>query len=609
MQLTTNIPLKIMVVDDDPDILFQLTQSLEILSYNVVGANSGEQAIKLFEQSPVDILVTDLRMPNMDGLELMDRVLSIEEETVVIIISGQDDLKTAISFMKHGASDFLLKPIKLAEFEASIEAASKTSQLLKDRRYANKLLQKKNEELEKEIQAHKKAKLSLQEIQAKQHALIQSIPEGIISIDISLKIIQVNNALNKICPISQALIENASIHQLLDTYSCECLKVLSHCVNTHQTVREFQINCVHSEEIPQRLVLNSSPIRIDGVVTGILLVIRDITKIELLENQLNLRSAFKNIVGKSERMRRVFSLINQLSDMETTVLITGESGTGKELVAEALHFNSHRCNDPLIKVNCSVLSEHLLESEIFGHVRGSFTGAIKDRVGRFQAANGGSIFLDEIGDVSPLIQLKLLRFLDTKEFERVGDNKTQRADVRIITATNQNLEELVKKNAFREDFYYRLNVMSIHIPALRERYDDLDLLIDYFCHHFGKIMNKRFSGVTDSVVSLFLRYSWPGNIRELKHVLEHACILCSGGTISEKFLPPKFIQMIQSPNLGHIKSINPSNLTKEEIITTLNQCKWNKTKTAGALGIHRRTLYRKMNQMGINRYNNRVDKS
>jgi transcriptional regulator with PAS, ATPase and Fis domain len=335
-----------------------------------------------------------------------------------------------------------------------------------------------------------------------------------------------------------------------------------------------------------------------GKVDGATIILKDISRQEELEDQLHDRRSLKNIVGKSRPMQRIYDLIRQLANVDSTVLITGESGTGKECVMDALHHTGYRSKGPLCKVNCSALSEELLDSELFGHVKGAFTGAHKDKIGRFEMANEGTIFLDEIGEISHRIQLKLLRVLETKAFERVGSSKTITVDVRIISATNVDLAQKVKEGVFREDLYYRLKVLGIFVPPLRERKDDIPLLVDYFCRRFSSEFQKEILGVSDEVMRIFLNYEWPGNVRELKHALEHGCLLSPGGEVTVENLPLELIEFGRANTLAS-KPDKSWKLTREHLEEALAQAKGNKVRAAELLGIHRKTLYRKMHQLGI----------
>jgi transcriptional regulator with PAS, ATPase and Fis domain len=326
------------------------------------------------------------------------------------------------------------------------------------------------------------------------------------------------------------------------------------------------------------------------------MVVRDETPAVLLKRQIKKCQRADKIVSKNAGMDRVRSLLRDLAETQTTVLITGESGTGKEMVVEALHYMGERHNGPLVKVNCAALSENLLESELFGHVSGAFTGATKNKIGRFQLADGGTIFLDEIGDLSPGMQLRLLRVIEAKEFERVGDGKPVKVDVRVVTATHRDLGELVSRNLFREDLYYRLKVVHIHIPPLRERRDDIPLLIEQFRCSFNKKFNKQIKGISSEVERLFLNYPWPGNVREMENLMEHAFIRCHQNVITVENLPSDFQKYFKEH--PHFFYCSPDAETKV-IQKALRQACGNKTEAARALGVSRRTIYRKMEKLGI----------
>ena len=350
------------------------------------------------------------------------------------------------------------------------------------------------------------------------------------------------------------------------------------------------------------LFFTASPIlNARGIKTGAIETLQDITErkiaeetlrseVAFLEQTLKERSYFQSIIGKSNKMQKIYSLLENLADTDTTVLITGSSGTGKELVARAIHYSGIRSKNPMITINCSALSENLLESELFGHVKGAFTGAIKDKKGRFELADGGTIFLDEIGDISPLIQLKLLRVLQEKEFERVGDAEPRKVDVRVITATNRNLKDKVLNREFREDLYYRLKVVEVHIPSLQKRKEDIPLLTNHFFKLFKKSLKKSIKNIDASVLKIFMQYPWPGNIRELKHAIEHAIILCQGKTILPNHLPSEITEEL-IPDLPPANKELPNNRI-ETVIEALNQTDWNKAKTCRLLDISRPKLYR-----------------
>ena len=322
---------------------------------------------------------------------------------------------------------------------------------------------------------------------------------------------------------------------------------------------------------------------------------RERNKNILLTQALERRYSFANIIGKSDRMQEIYELISDISDTDSTVLIQGESGTGKELIARAIHFNSPRKNKPFIVANCSAYSQNLLESELFCHEKGAFTGAIRRKAGRFELAHGGTIFLDEIGEVSPPTQILLLRVLQDRRFERVGGEETLEVDVRVIAATNKNLMEEMKKGSFREDLYYRLNVIPIFVPPLRERRDDVSFLASHFREKFSQEKGKKIVDFAPDVMEIFLAHSWPGNVRELENVIEHAVIIGKKDEISTKDLPQ---YLLQKPLQGeHLVTLH--DFEKDLILKTLKETNWNKHKAAKKLKINRSTLYGKMRRYGL----------
>jgi len=315
----------------------------------------------------------------------------------------------------------------------------------------------------------------------------------------------------------------------------------------------------------------------------------------LLSQALEKRYSFGNILGKNSRMQEIYELITDISNTDSTVLIQGESGTGKELIARAIHYSSDRKTKPFVVANCSAYSQNLLESELFGHEKGSFTGAIRRKIGRFELSHGGTIFLDEIGEVSPPTQILLLRVLQDHRFERVGGEETLEVDVRVIAATNKNLNEEMKKGTFREDLYYRLNVIPIFVPPLRERRDDISLLASHFLKKFCNEKGKETTSFSSEVMEIFLAHSWPGNVRELENVIEHAVIISKQDRILPKDLPR---YLLQKP-LPTQELVSLQDYEKSIILKTLEETNWNKHQTAKRLKINRSTLYGKMKRYGL----------
>jgi two-component system NtrC family response regulator len=323
-----------------------------------------------------------------------------------------------------------------------------------------------------------------------------------------------------------------------------------------------------------------------------------------LKTKLQERDAFTHMVYGSPKMEEVMGLVARVAPSQATILIRGESGTGKEMVAHAIHYASPRSGKPLVKVSCAAIPETLLESELFGHEKGAFTGATQRRIGRFEEADGGTIFLDEIGDLSPGTQVKLLRILQGKEFQRLGSNLSLKTDVRIITATHRNLEETIKRGLFREDLYYRLNVISITLPTLKERREDIPLLIDYFLKKYSKENQKSISDISKEARTFLLRYSYPGNVRELENLIERAVVLCRGEVITTQDLPfhlkeEKSEKLWETSKKGKSLPESLEEIEKDTILKALHQHQGVQTKAAESLGISERVLRYKMKKYRI----------
>ncbi|MRR16832.1 MAG: PAS domain S-box protein [Deltaproteobacteria bacterium] len=446
----------------------------------------------------------------------------------------------------------------------------------------------------RDITERQKAEKELAEHRVQLEAIFRSVKDAIMTLDAEQRVILANQEIENCCGIAAKDITGMTFPQSLGRCSRACNEVIRRTLERNETVKEYRIECGHAERRQQLVSLTSSPLMDqEGRPTGALLVIRDMTLLRDLERELRERHCFQSMIGKSKKMQEIYSLLEDLSNLETTVLITGESGTGKELVARALHYSGQRAFHPFVTVNCSALTESLLESELFGHVRGAFTGAIHDKQGRFQAADGGTILLDEIGDISPLIQLKLLRVLQEKVFERVGESTPQKVDVRIIASTNKDLKEKVKRGEFREDLYYRLKVVDVSLPPLRERLDDLPLLVDHFCDMFNKRFKKEIEGISNEVLNTFMSYLWPGNIRELEHVIEHAFVLCRGRVITLEHIPAEVRQSGPPEKLLRQRNYIKEKVSAGDIAKALKETKGNKARAARLLGISRPTLYRK----------------
>ena len=446
----------------------------------------------------------------------------------------------------------------------------------------------------RDITDQKRAMADAMAHRSRLRAIFRSVKDAIITVDTDLRVIEANQAAQTICGLETKHIIGKVFTSVSNQCDNACHEVLLETLKRKSSVKGYQVECGNPQRPSQKSDLSCSPLMDkNGKFMGAVLVIRDITRLNELERELAERSRFQKIIGKSRRMREIYKLMEDLADLETTVLITGDSGTGKELVARALHNIGNRAFKPFVAVNCSALAENLLESELFGHVKGAFTGAVKDARGRFETANGGTIHLDEIGDISARIQLKLLRVLQEKEFERVGDSLTMRADVRIVASTNKNLKQKVLSGEFREDLYYRLKVVEIQLPPLRDRLGDVPLLVDHFIQKFNKTFGKQIEKLGDEVLGVFMGYHWPGNIRELEHTIEHAFVLCHDNTIHLRHIPTE-VRELSTARKGPARKAPEKDRTDIEAI--LKQTDWNVAKSARLLGIGRRTLYRRIAQ-------------
>lgn len=443
--------------------------------------------------------------------------------------------------------------------------------------------------------------------------VIDSIQEGLMLIGSDGKILFVNKAFEHLLGYSSAELVGSGC----DALQCDrCFKARAKGMDKFcalfkdQKLRSSECIFRKKDGTPVHILKNAAVIRdssgkvIGGVETLIDLstVVAKDHEIATLQQKLHYDRGFQGIIGNSLIMRRVFDLVKSASQSEASIIIYGESGTGKEMIAEAIHHNSLRCSSPYIKVNCAALNENLLESELFGHVKGAFTGAESTRVGRFEAANGGSIFLDEIGDLPLNTQTKLLRVLQEKELERVGDHRPVKVDVRVIAATNKDLRRLIKEGLFREDLFYRIGVVPIQMPPLRSRNSDIPLLVDVFIEKIGQKSQKNIGGISSEALNVLVNHSWPGNVRELINTIEYAYVLCPGGTIGLEHLPDSVkwedggvskLSVDANPFRGRAVS------EKEQLVDALNIAQGNKSEAARILGVSRVTVWSRVKKYGI----------
>lgn len=445
--------------------------------------------------------------------------------------------------------------------------------------------------------------------------LLEAMAEGVFTLDPEGRITSWNPAMEKITGYSaaEALGQPCSILNFNQCFTRKCPEDIRLCkIFSDGGVNAKECRLVHKNGQLVPVVKNARVVKdVDQTVIGVVETVTDMRelihareKADEVRFQLAETCRFSNIVGKSRVMREIYRSITAAAKSEATILIQGESGTGKELVAGAIHYNSDRSGAPLVSVNCSALSETLLESELFGHVRGAFTGAHKDRKGRFEEADGGTLFLDEIGEISPFIQLKLLRALQEGQIERVGESRKKSLDLRIIAATNKDLLTLVQKGHFREDLYYRLKVYPINMPALRRRKEDIPLLVDHFIAMFNSKTGRRITGVDNDALKNLMAYDWPGNVRELKNAVEHAFVVCVDGRIGAGDLPAEIRRNKTSPcpvrRADRMKSTgDPGALTKAELLSVLDACGWNKAEAGRRLGLSRVSIWKYMKKWDI----------
>ncbi len=558
---------KILVIDDEKCIRITFGMFLSDEGYEVHTAGGYDEALTAIAARDYDLIFADILLGDKTGIDMLKEIKKMNLNCPVVMITGVPNLETAEDALRLGAFDYIHKPVEKNDL---LHAANRALQ--------HKSLLDKNEKYRSNLEA-----------------IFRSVKDAIITIDKDLSIIEMNEAAEKICMLSRDSI-GKPFNSFLSHCSGKCYKILQETFEKKESVEIYHVECPHIHRSNKVVTLIVSPLLdVKGTFSGAVMVIRDETRLVNLERDLRERQQFHKIIGRSDKMQRIYSLIEDLSDIQTTILITGESGTGKELIAEAIHYTGIRGDKPLIKVNCSALSEDLLESELFGHIKGAFTGAIKDRLGRFQMADGGTIFLDEIGDISPKIQLKLLRVLQEMEIEPVGDSTPLKVDVRVVAATNQNLKEKVKSGKFREDLYYRLKVIELNLPPLRERREDIPLLMNHFLKKLNEKLDKKITAVSKDVKEIFTNYNWHGNIRELEHVLESAVISCTHNIIELNNLPFEFKKVKQT-------FMSDKN-EYQAILQALDKTAWNKAKAARLLGMSRQSIYNKMKEYKVKRDN------
>jgi PAS domain S-box-containing protein len=432
------------------------------------------------------------------------------------------------------------------------------------------------------------------------NVILDSVADGVFTIDERGEITFFNRAAEEITGFTK---EEALGHNCFDIFRaniCQTNCALKETIRTGREIINLPINIINKDGREMPISVSTAVLRDErGNIIGGVETFRDLSAIEELKKELRQQYTFQDIVSKNHVIQEIFQILPDIAESDSTVLIQGPSGSGKELFAKAIHNLSLRENNPFIKMNCGALPDNLLESELFGYVKGAFTDAKRDKPGRFALADGGTIFLDEIGDMSPALQVKLLRVLQDREYEPLGGTKTVRVDVRVVVATNKDLLSLIRTGQFRDDLYYRLNVVKIDLPPLSRRREDIPLLIEHFVEKFNYKMGKNLSGVSHEVMSLLMRYDFPGNVRELENVVEHAFVMCKGDMIEPRHLPPELIDWA-GESFREEEVNSPIQTAEAEVIRkTLARNRGNRMRTARELGIDRTTLWRKIKRYNI----------
>jgi len=433
-----------------------------------------------------------------------------------------------------------------------------------------------------------------------QNVILDSISEGVFTVDLDWRITSFNRAAAEITGIQREKAIGKYCRDVLRADVCETDCTLRQTMQTGKPIMNKAVHIIDAQGKTRAITISTALLKDEaGKVIGGVETFRDMSMVEQLRKEIQGRYSCEDIISQSHKMQNLFAILPNIAESNTTVLIEGESGTGKELFARAIHNLSFRKDKPFVAVNCASLPETLLESELFGYKAGAFTDAKKDKPGRFALAEGGTIFLDELGDTSAAVQVKLLRILQDKIYEPVGGVSSVKADVRIITATNKKLDQLVEQGKFRDDLYYRINVMKLELPPLRERKEDIPLLVDFFLSRFNRLHNKNICCVTNEVTTALLTYDYPGNVRELENIIEHCFVLCEGEIIEAKHLPSS---IRPSSKMDKTKVGEPATIKQMEILLitqALRRNNGNKTAAAKELGIDKSTLFRKMKAFNV----------
>ena len=611
-----NSAATIMIIDDDPENLRVLGMMLAQQKYTVRSFTSGAPAFQSARAEPPDLILLDIRMPEMDGFEVCARLKEDEalKDIPVLFLSAIDETEGKVRAFELGGADYVTKPCQAEEVLARV----KTHLALRKASSRLEILNKNLEQLVWERTA------ALQESEEKYRRIVTTANEGIVTTNQNFCITYVNTVLAELVGGTvETLIGHPIDDFIFKEDGAEHQQVLLARTKGEKSTYERKIKRLDGES--RWVLISSSPMfDPEGRFSGSVAMVTDITerkraeinlknayrKIAELKNQLEaekvylqeeikLEHNFEEIIGDSDEIKYALFRVEQVAKTDSTVIISGETGTGKELIARAIHSAGARAARPLIKVDCAALPEQLIESELFGHEKGAFTGAVKQRAGRFELAHRGTIFLDEIGELPLALQSKLLRVLQDGEFERLGGSRTYKTDVRIIAATNRDLDALVQAGNFRKDLWYRLNVFPITIPPLRARKDDIPLLANYFVGRIGKKIGREITQIPQSVMGELIHHDWPGNIRELEHVIERAVITTPGKGLRLPEQLPVGSDTVESEAMK-----SHADMEHDHITRVLEQAGWIIEGPKGAariLEIHPNTLRYRMKKLGIHR--------
>jgi PAS domain S-box-containing protein len=561
---------KILVVDDEESIRYTFQAFLEEEGYEVTTAENYAQGLERIKSCKCDLMFIDIILESRSGIDLLRSAREHCPDIQVVMITGAPSVETASEALRLGALDYIVKPIRQDNLLRATTMAIRHKHMLEER----------------------------ENYRSNMEAIFRSVKDGIITVADNMAVMEVNSAAEDICGIHKNNMLPKPFAAVLGNCSGECLKALDKTLKSRKPTHLHHIECRTTLNPGQVVSVNVAPLlQRPKEIAGAVMVLRDETRLLNLERNLKEQQFYDRLIGNSPNIQQVKTLIRDLAGVPTTVLITGESGTGKELVVDSLHFQGDRKEKALVKVNCSALSDNLLESELFGHVKGAFTGAFKDHAGRFQKADGGTIFLDEIGDISPKMQLRLLRVIENMEFEPVGGNTSIKVDVRVVAATNQDLRLKVARGQFREDLYYRLRVVEISMPPLRDRREDIPLLVSHFINKFNRKLGKQIKTLSDEALLELIHHDWPGNVRELENVVERAFVLCHQPTITIEHLTSELVSTSRPLAGGAYPMAEDEEMAA--ILAALEKTAGNKSRAARLLGLSRKTIYRKIEKYNL----------